>query len=82
VLVNLGLVHRDNEWLPYWQGWFDWMRSEGWCRFGLYVWDQGAGMPGGWAGRLAPAFELVFHFNPQPTIGPADCPWTTEETSR
>jgi DNA modification methylase len=65
VLVNLGLVHRDNEWLPYWQGWLDWMRGEGWRRFGLYVWDQGAGMPGDWAGRLAPAFELVFHFNHQ-----------------
>ncbi|MDG4575417.1 MAG: site-specific DNA-methyltransferase [Defluviicoccus sp.] len=65
VLVNLGLVHRDNEWLPYWQGWLDWMRTEGWRRFGLYVWDQGAGMPGDWAGRLAPAFELIFHFNRQ-----------------
>ncbi len=65
VLVNLGLVHRDNEWLPYWQGWLDWMRSEGWRRFGLWVWDQGAGMPGDWAGRLAPAFELIFHFNRQ-----------------
>lgn len=41
VLVNLGLVHRDNEWLPYWQGWLDWMRGEGWRSFGLYVWDQG-----------------------------------------
>ena len=65
VLVNLGLVHRDNEWLPYWRVWLDWMRSEGWRRFGLYVWDQGAGMPGDWAGRLAPAFELVFQFNRQ-----------------
>ena len=65
VLVNLGFVHRDNEWLPYWQAWLDWMRGQGWRRFGLYVWDQGAGMPGDWAGRLAPAFELVFHFNRQ-----------------
>jgi DNA modification methylase len=65
VLANLGLVHRDNEWQPYWQGWLDWMRGQGWRRFGLYVWDQGAGMPGDWAGRLAPAFELVFHFNRQ-----------------
>jgi DNA modification methylase len=65
VLVNLGLVHRDNEWQPYWGAWLDWMRSVGWRRFGLYVWDQGAGMPGDWAGRLAPAFEFVFHFNRQ-----------------
>jgi hypothetical protein len=47
VLVNLGLVHRDNEWQPYWQDWLEWMREEGWRRFGLYVWDQGAGMPAG-----------------------------------
>ncbi|MCL4712801.1 MAG: site-specific DNA-methyltransferase [Pseudorhodoplanes sp.] len=63
VLVNLGLVHRDNEWQPYWQAWLDWMREQGWRRFGLYVWDQGPGLPGDWNGRLAPAFELVFHFN-------------------
>jgi DNA modification methylase len=62
VLVNLGLVHRDNEWQPYWGGWLDWMRAQTWRRFGLYVWDQGPGLPGDWNGRLAPAFELVFHF--------------------
>ena len=65
VLVNLGLIHRDNEWLPYWNGWLDWMRAQGWRRFGLYVWDQGPGLPGDWNGRLAPAFEFVFHFNRQ-----------------
>ena len=63
VLVNLGLIHREGEWQPYWQGWLDWMRSQGWRRFGLYAWDQGPGLPGDWNGRLAPAFELVFHFN-------------------
>ncbi|MBR0670513.1 site-specific DNA-methyltransferase [Neoroseomonas soli] len=63
VLVNLGLIHRDGEWQPYWQGWLDWMRTQGWRRFGLYAWDQGPGLPGDWNGRLAPAFELVFHFN-------------------
>jgi len=63
ILVNLGLVHRENEWQPYWQGWLDWMRGEGWRRFGLYVWDQGPGLPGDWNGRLAPAFEFLFHFN-------------------
>jgi len=35
VLVNLGLVHRNNEWLPYWQDWLDWMREQGWRRFAL-----------------------------------------------
>lgn len=65
VLVNLGLIHRENEWQPYWQGWLDWMRTRGWRRFGLYVWDQGPGLPGDWNGRLAPAFEFLFHFNRQ-----------------
>jgi DNA modification methylase len=65
VLVNLGLIHRDNEFQPYWNGWLDWMRSQGWRRFGWYVWDQGPGMPGDWNGRLAPSFEFVFHFNRQ-----------------
>ncbi len=63
VLVNLGLIHRDNEWLPYWDGWLEWMRAQGWRRFGLYVWDQMHGLRGDWAGRFAPSFELVFHFN-------------------
>lgn len=63
VLVNLGLIHRDGEWLPYWDPWIEWMRQQGWRRFGWYVWDQGPGMPGDWAGRLAPSFEFVFHFN-------------------
>ena len=63
VLVNLGLIHKDNEFIPYWNGWLDWMRTSGWRRFGWYVWDQGPGMPGDWNGRLAPSFEFVFHFN-------------------
>jgi DNA modification methylase len=63
LLINLGLVHRDNEWQPYWQDWLDWMREQGWRRFGFYIWDQGPGLPGDWNGRLAPAFEFLFHFN-------------------
>lgn len=63
VLVNLGLIHKDGEWWPYWDGWVEWMRTQGWRRFGLYVWDQGPGLPGDWNGRLAPSFEFVFHFN-------------------
>jgi hypothetical protein len=51
VLVNLGLIHREGEWQPYWQGWLDWMRAQGWRRFGLYAWDQGPGLPGDWNGR-------------------------------
>jgi DNA modification methylase len=63
VLVNLGLIHREQEVVAYWDGWLSWMRNQGWRRFGWYVWDQGPGLPGDWNGRLAPAFEFVFHFN-------------------
>ncbi len=63
ILINLGLIHRDNEWVPYWDQWLRWMPENGWRRFGFYIWDQGAGLPGDWNGRLAPAFEFVFHFN-------------------
>jgi DNA modification methylase len=66
LLVNLGLVHRDGEWMPYWEGWVDWMRAQGWRRFGWYIWDQGPGLPGDWNGRLAPSHEFIFHFNRQP----------------
>ena len=62
VLVNLGLIHSDKEWQPYWDKWVQFMRDAGWLRFGLYVWDQGAGMMGEHHGRLAPSFELIFHF--------------------
>jgi DNA modification methylase len=77
VLVNLGMVHRDNEWLPYWQPWIGWMRSEGWRPFGWYVWDQGPGLPGDWNGRLAPAHEFIFHFNRA-----AEHPRKTKESKR
>ena len=63
ILVNLGLVHRDGEWQPYWDGWIEWMRAQGWRRFGWYVWDQGVTVPGDWNGRLAPRHEFIFHFN-------------------
>jgi hypothetical protein len=72
VLVNLGLIHRDNEVIPYWDGWLDWMRTQGWRRFAWYVWDQGPGLPGDWNGRLAPSFEFVFHFNRQAPAGQQD----------
>jgi len=63
VLVNLGLIHREGEWIPYWDGWIQWMREQGWKRFGWYVWDQGFGLPGDWQGRFAPSHEFIFHFN-------------------
>ncbi len=63
LLVNLGMIHRDGEWLPYWDGWIAWMQEQGWRRFGWYVWDQGFGLPGDWNGRFSPSHEFVFHFN-------------------
>jgi DNA modification methylase len=82
ILVNLGLVHRDNEWQPYWDGWIAWMRAQGWRRFGWYVWDQAVTVPGDWAGRLAPRHEFVFHFNrrarkPNKIV---PCKWAGHET--
>jgi DNA modification methylase len=69
ILVNLGLVHENKEWQPYWRDWIEAMRSAGWLRFGLYIWSQGDGMPGASRGRLASCFELIFQFC-QKTRGP------------
>lgn len=72
VLVNLGLIHREGEWIPYWDSWIQWMRDQGWRRFGWYVWDQGSGLPGDWSGRLAPSHEFIWHFNKQ-AVKPQHC---------
>jgi DNA modification methylase len=77
VLVNLGLIHREGEWMPYWDGWIEWMRSQGWRRFGWYVWDQGSGLPGDWNGRFAPSHEFIWNFNktscrPEKTVATKD----------
>ena len=63
VLVNLGMIHRDGEWIPYWDSWIEWMRSQGWKRFGWYVWDQKESSPGASQGRLPNEHEWIFHFN-------------------
>lgn len=69
VLVNLGMIYKAGEWAPYWDAWLEWMRGQGWKRYGFYVWDQGPGMPGANHGRLASAHEFVFHLcrNPKPS---------------
>lgn len=72
VLVNLGMIHRDGEWVPYWDAWIEWMQEQGWRRFGWYVWDQGSGLPGDWNGRLAPSHEFIFHFNRE-SVRPEKC---------
>lgn len=66
VLVNLGLIHREGEIVPYWQDFIEDMRAAEWRHFGWYVWDQLHGQTGDWNGRLAPAFEFIFHFNKEP----------------
>jgi DNA modification methylase len=66
LLVNLGLIHRDGEVIPYWDDFISDMRDFGWRHFGWYVWDQLHGQTGDWNGRLAPAFEFIFHFNKEP----------------
>jgi DNA modification methylase len=61
ILVNLGLIHRNNNVVQYWNHLFDAMSK--YNLFGWYVWDQGWGLPGVGGGRLAPSFEFIFHFN-------------------
>lgn len=63
MLVNLGLVHRDGEVVPYWDALHAAMRARGARLFGWYVWDKTYSLPGDWQGRLAPRHEFVFHFN-------------------
>jgi DNA modification methylase len=63
IIVNLGHTHRNGEVQTYWVDWQKWMSTLGWRFFGWYIWDKGAGLPGDWSGRLAPAFEHLFHFN-------------------
>ena len=62
VLVNLGLIHREGEWIPYWDKWIEWMREQGWRRFGWYVWDKGFSARDE-GGRLSTSHEFVWHFN-------------------
>lgn len=68
ILVNLGVIHRDGEWQPYWNDWIEWCRIVGWRRFAWYVWDMGRALPGVWCGRFAPNFEFIFHFNQKARI--------------
>jgi len=63
VLVNLGLIHKDGEWVPYWEPWVQWMSEQGWRKFGWYVWDKTHALPGDFGGRFATSHEWIFHFN-------------------
>ncbi len=82
VLVNLGLIHREGEWVPYWEPWIEWMREQGWRRFGWYVWDQLSGFPGVFGGRCAPSHEFIFHFNHDTTMAAKHIKTQSEGTTR
>jgi DNA modification methylase len=82
ILVNLGLVHDKGEWQPYWESWIEWMRAQGWRRFGWYVWDQLSGFPGVFGGRCAPSFEFIFHFNKAATTAEKHVKTKSEGTTR
>jgi len=63
ILVNLGIVHKDRKVSIYWDNWLKLMNDLEYPLFGWYTWDKTYGLPGEWNGRLAPAFEFIFHFN-------------------
>ena len=63
VLVNLGVFYRDGDWIDYWTPWIDWMKAQGWRKFGWYIWDKISAPPGDWCGRCGPCHEWIFHFN-------------------
>lgn len=61
LLVNLGVIHRKGEWIPYWWEWLQAMRRTKWLHVAQYIWDKTYGMPGTSHDRLAPSHEFVFH---------------------
>lgn len=66
MLINLGLVHRDNQVVEYWGEWLSNCKQLELPLCGWYVWDKLHGMPGRSYGRLAPAHEFIFHFYRKP----------------
>lgn len=63
ILVNLGMSCKDHKVNSYYNPWLEHCEKVGWPLFELCIWDKGHGLPGEYHGRLAPSFELVFHFN-------------------
>jgi hypothetical protein len=63
VLVNLGLIHRDNEVIPYWDGGSTGCVSRAGGALRGTSGIRGRGCPATGQGRFAPSFEFVFHFN-------------------
>lgn len=65
MLINLGVIHRKNEWVPYWWGWLQSMRQKRWKIVSQYVWNKINGIPGCNTGRARPAHEFIFHLAKQ-----------------
>jgi len=63
IIVNLGIVYRNNEVIPYWDSLVAAMKSEKYRFFGWYIWDKMYPTPGAQGGRWAPRHEWFFHFN-------------------
>lgn len=63
LLINLGLIRKQEKVVRYWDGWLDWMETVGWRLYDWYAWDQGSGLPGTYNAHLAPCHEWIFHFN-------------------
>ncbi len=63
ILINLGLKHENGSVIRYWDALIRACEATGLRLFGWYVWDQRAGLPGDFQGRLAPSHEWIFHFN-------------------
>lgn len=63
MLINLGPIHRKNEFIPYWWEWTQSMRNVGWRHAGMYVWDKLYACPGNANSKPRPAHEFIFHFN-------------------
>lgn len=63
MLINLGVVHKDNEWVPYWLPWMTAMKKVGWRIHAQYPWDKTTPSPGHFGARLLPSHEFVFHLN-------------------
>lgn len=68
VFVNLGMCHKDGEWVPYWEPWLQTVGKHGWRRYQLCIWDKQWASFGDFRGRLAPEFELVFHLNKKSVV--------------
>jgi hypothetical protein len=67
-LVNLGLIHRENEWQPYWEAWLEWMRARLAPLWALHL-GPGAGLAGRLEWSLGPSFRVGLLLQPHGAAG-------------